>query len=124
QRHADAAPVLAHLAEGTEVDLQKHRNNHQPDEPGYRQIDPGDFRARNGGEQPGQKMPECDARDDTERDPKRQITFEEVHRGYAASGRNVPAPSPWPISRSRVLSDILSMLPKGRLVKMEMRFLR
>ena len=32
QRDADAAPVLAHLAERAEVDLEQHRDDHQPDQ--------------------------------------------------------------------------------------------
>src|SRR6202043_2224709 len=111
QRDADAAPVLAHLAQRAEVDLQKHRDDHQPDQPGHRQIDPSDFRARDGREQPGQEMPERDARDDAQGHPEREIAFEQVHDGYATSGRDLVAPSPRPISRSRVPSDSRSMLP-------------
>ena len=124
QRDTDAAPMLAHLTKRAKVDLQKHRDDHQPDQPGHGQIDPGDLRACNNCKQPGQEVPKCDARDDTEGHPQREITFEQVHRDYATSGRELVAPSPRPISRSRVPSDRRSMLCSGRLVKIAMRFFR
>ena len=40
----------------------------------------------NGGEQPGQQMPERDARDDAQRDPQREIAFEQIH--VETSGRD------------------------------------
>ena len=38
QRHADTAPVSAYLAERAEIDLEQHRDDHEPDQHGDRQI--------------------------------------------------------------------------------------
>ena len=35
----DAAPVLPHLPERAEVDLEQHRHDHQPDQHRDRQVD-------------------------------------------------------------------------------------
>ena len=43
ERDADAAPMLAHLRRGREVDLYEHRDDHQPDQDRNGQIDLGDL---------------------------------------------------------------------------------
>ena len=70
------------------------------------------------------QMSKADTCDDAQGNPERQVAFEKVHDGYATSGRRVVAPSPRPMSRSRVPSDSRSMLSSGRLVKAAIRFLR
>ena len=56
QCHADAAPVLADLADGGEIDLDQHRDDHQPDQDGDRQVDVGDLGRTDGVEDGGKEM--------------------------------------------------------------------
>jgi hypothetical protein len=44
-RHGNAAPLLGHLVQGTKIDLQQHRHDHQPDQHRDRDIDLGHVHA-------------------------------------------------------------------------------
>jgi hypothetical protein len=92
QRDADAAPVLAHLVQRAEVDLQQHRDDHHPDQQGDRQVDLGDFHAPMAWKRRAAEMAERDADDDAQGDPDGQV-----------------ARSIWPLSNSPASSS-----PPGR----------
>ena len=71
-----------------EVDLDQHRNDHQPDQHRDRQIDLGDLGGADRLEQrPAPAMAERDAGDDAEADPEREIAFERRH-GHPIPIRN------------------------------------
>ncbi len=53
---------FADRAEGSEVDLDEHRHNHQPDEHGDRQVDLRDLDGTHGVEDSRRQMPEHYAR--------------------------------------------------------------
>jgi hypothetical protein len=57
------------LPEGGEVDLDEHRDDHQPDQRRNRQIDSGDFRRADGMEGAGHDLAKGDAGEDAERHP-------------------------------------------------------
>ena len=86
-RHRDSAPMLLDLPKRAKVDLEQHRDNHEPDQHGDRQIDLGDRRRANGVEDGGYRLTEDNARDDAERDPERQVTLEDAHGGRFAGLR-------------------------------------
>ena len=69
-RHRDAAPLLPHLSERGEVDLEQHGNDHQPHQHGDGQIDLRHRRPADGAEDGGDRLSERDAGDDAERDPR------------------------------------------------------
>ena len=71
--------MSADLAERGEVDLEQHRNDHQPDQHRHRQVDLGDLRGADRLKDAGHDMAERDADDDAERDPEGQIAFESRH---------------------------------------------
>jgi hypothetical protein len=75
-RGGDAAPVAADLAERGEVDLQQHRNDHQPDQCGDRQIDMGDRCRADCLEQTRHELAEEDAGDDAQSDPQCEVALE------------------------------------------------
>ena len=79
QRHADPAPVLPDPAERGEVDLHQHRDDHEPDQHGHRQVDLGDLRRSDRVEHGRQRVTERDAHDDAEPDPEGQVTLERGH---------------------------------------------
>ena len=74
---ADAAPMTANLSDRSEVHLQQHGNDHQPDEHGDRQVDVSNLGASDGMKDAGQQMAERHADDDAERDPQGQGAFEQ-----------------------------------------------
>jgi hypothetical protein len=53
-RDGDPAPMLLDLPQSRKVDFQEHRDNHQPDQHGDRQIDLRDFGICPGPTQPGE----------------------------------------------------------------------
>ncbi len=73
--------MTADLPDRAEVDLQQHRNDHQPDQRGDRQVDVRHLGVADGMEQPGKQMAERHARNDAERDPQGQVAFEQRHAG-------------------------------------------
>src|SRR3546814_2565769 len=77
QRYADAAPVAADLTKRSEVDLEKHRDDHQPDQYRHRQVDLGNFHRADGMKCARQKMAERDADDNAQRDPEGQVAFKD-----------------------------------------------
>ena len=79
QRHADAAPMLAHPRQGSKIDLHQHGNNHQPDQRRNRQIDLGDLGRPDNVEKGGKGMPQRDSNDDAKSDPHGKIAFEKRH---------------------------------------------
>ena len=83
--------MLANLPERAEVDLQQHRNDHQPDQRGDRQIHLGDLGCADDVEDARHKLTECDADDDAEEDPDGQVAFERGHDDAFCSGRGRPA---------------------------------
>jgi hypothetical protein len=87
----DAAPVLAHLAERAEVDLEQHRDDHQPDQDRDRQVDAGDLHAADRLKHAGEELAERDACRDAKRDPQGQKSFEHRHGfvflSYSAAAR-------------------------------------
>ncbi len=95
--------MLAHLAKRAEIDLQQHRDDHQPDEASHRQIDPRDLRAGNDGKRTGHEMPEGYARDDAQRHPQREIPFEQIH-----TGSDIPG-----MSRGALSSGFIGCIKQG-----------
>ena len=68
--------MLRNAPEGGRIDLDQHRNDHEPDQKRDWQIDLGDFGRAYGLKDAGEEMPERDAEHDTHRDPEREIAFE------------------------------------------------
>jgi len=79
QRDADAAPVLLDLRQGREIDLDQHRNDHEPDQNCDGHIDLGNFRRSDGLEHAGEQVSKGDAEHDAEANPDRQIAFKRRH---------------------------------------------
>jgi hypothetical protein len=75
----------------SEVDLEQHRYDHEPDQHGHRQIDLRHLRARDYAEEARHDVPERNARDDAEGNPECEVAFEDAHQ--ATSGRRVVEPS-------------------------------
>ena len=82
-RRGNAAPVLTHLAQGREVDLEQHRHDHKPDEHRDRQIDLRHGRVADDMKDARQQLAERDADDDAERHPEGEEAFEHTHGGLA-----------------------------------------
>ncbi len=72
--------MSADLSKSREVDLQQHRNDHQPDEYRHRQIHPSQLHAAEGLEGTREEITEPDAGADAKNDPKTQVAFEETER--------------------------------------------
>ena len=70
QGHADAAPVFFDLMKRGKIDLDEHRDDHQPDENRNRQVHLRDFGGADQVKDTGEKMTQDDTNDDTETDPK------------------------------------------------------
>src|SRR3546814_20129089 len=73
---SEAAPMLPHLGEGREVDLQQHRDDHQPDEDRDRQVYLRDLGRADRVEDRREEMAEGDADNDAEGDPEGQVALE------------------------------------------------
>ena len=80
-RRHDPTPVVAHLAECRQVDLEQHRHDHQPHQHGNRQIDFRHGCCAKRVEHIRQDLPQRNPDDDTKRNPKGQIALENSHRG-------------------------------------------
>jgi hypothetical protein len=79
----NAAPVLTHLAQRGEIDLEQHRHDHEPDQHRDRQIDLRHGRVADPMKDARQQLAERDADDDTERHPEGKEAFEHTHRRLA-----------------------------------------
>ena len=81
-RGRDAAPVLPHLAQGGEIDLEQHRHDHEPHQHRDRQIDLRHRRIADDMKDAWQQLAERDADDDAERHPEGEEAFEHAHRRF------------------------------------------
>lgn len=61
--------MLADLTQGCGIDLEQHRDNHQPDRDRDRQVDLRDGRVTDDMEYAGHDLAERNAGDDAQRDP-------------------------------------------------------
>jgi hypothetical protein len=86
QRHADAAPVLLHLVQCADVDLQQHRDDHQPDQHRHRQVDLGHLHASDRLERGREPVAEGNTGNDAERHPDRQVPLEHAQAGPGVLG--------------------------------------
>ena len=82
--NADAPPVLLDFDQRVKIDLQQHRQNHQPDEYSNRQVDLGNLHGAERVKNRRCEPPQHDAGDDTQCHPDAQVFFEKRHLG---SGR-------------------------------------
>src|SRR3546814_3010997 len=90
---ADAAPMLPHLGEGREVDLQQHRDDHQPDEDRDRQVYLRDLGRADRVEDRRAEMAEGDADNDAEGDPEGKVALQGRHGAYSGgSGEHTSVP--------------------------------
>ncbi len=80
ERQARGAP--AHVAQAARVHLQHHRVDHQPDEHGHHQVDARPLEGGHRLEELRDQEPEAHAGRDGERDPEREIAFEEAHGDF------------------------------------------
>src|SRR3546814_4486340 len=82
--------MLPHLGEGREVDLQQHRDDHQPDEDRDRQFYLRDLGRADRVEDRREEMAEGDADNDAEGDPEGQVALEGRQGAYSgrAGGRS------------------------------------
>ena len=71
--------MLSNLMQGGEVDLDQHRNDHDPDQQADGQIDPCQFHRSDGLEQRWKHLPQGDTGDDAQPDPQREIALETIH---------------------------------------------
>src|ERR1700722_8467500 len=78
-RRRDAAPMLADLAQRGGVDLEQHRDNHQPDQYGDRQIDLGYRRLAESMKDARHHLAQDHSGYDAERHPQSEETFEYAH---------------------------------------------
>jgi len=78
--------MAADLAQGTEIHLDQHRDDHHPDQNPHRQIDLGDREAADDLKHARQELSERNTDDDAEKDPHREIPFEDAHLGTPSSG--------------------------------------
>jgi hypothetical protein len=69
QRDADALPLPAHIAQRAEVDLQQHRDDHQPDQHGDRQVHLRQLHAAQRREAARQQVSQQGAGDDAQQNP-------------------------------------------------------
>src|SRR5450759_3839374 len=79
ERDADAPPVLLDPGQSREIDFHEHGDDHQPDEPGYRQVDLGDLGRPDDMEYGGKELPKRDSGNDAESYPDSEIAFESGH---------------------------------------------
>ena len=64
------------------------RGPHQPDEPGYRQVDLGDLGRTDDVEYRGKELPKRDSGNDAESHPDSEIAFESGHGQTRLFGMN------------------------------------
>ena len=69
----------ADLAHGAEVDLQQHRDDHQPDQDRHRQVDLGHLHRAERGEGAGEQVAQRGADHDARDDPQGQMALEWPH---------------------------------------------
>ena len=69
--------MLADPSERREIDLEQHWDDHQPDQNRDRQIDLGEFNAPDRMKQARKDVSQRDPGDDAEKDPDREIAFED-----------------------------------------------
>src|SRR5665811_352909 len=75
----DAPPMLLDPGQSSEINFHEHRDDHQPDEPGYRQVDLGDLGRPDDVEYGGKELPKRDSCNDAKTDPNSEIAFESGH---------------------------------------------
>jgi hypothetical protein len=80
ERGRNPLPVRADGPERRQIDLEQHRNDHQPNQHRHRQIDVRDFRCAEQMKNTRYQMAESNADHDAERDSERQIALEYSHR--------------------------------------------
>src|ERR1019366_8553924 len=83
---ADALHMAADLAQGAEIYLDQHRDDHDPDEDADRQVHLGHRKPTDDLKYAGQELHQRNASDDAEEYPHRQIPFEDAHLGTTSSG--------------------------------------
>ena len=79
QRDTDPARVMADLVQGMKVDLEQHRQDHQPYQHGHRHVHARDLQAADSTEHVGECMPQDDADRDAQQHPQAQVTLEKTH---------------------------------------------
>jgi hypothetical protein len=65
--------------QGAEVDLDQHRDDHDPDHHTHRQVDLGQLHAAHRLEQVWQHLPQADAQHDAQKHPHREVTLKHIH---------------------------------------------
>src|SRR3546814_15925932 len=83
--------MLPHLGEGREVDLQQHRDDHQPDEDRDRQVYLRDLGRADRVEDRWEEMAEGDADNDAEGDPEGKVVVEGRQGAYSGRAGGVGA---------------------------------
>jgi hypothetical protein len=79
KRDRDAAPMPAHLAQRRKVDLDQHRDDHQPDQHRHRQVHIRNLGGSDGLEERRKDIAEADTSHDAKGDPDRQVALECRH---------------------------------------------
>lgn len=74
------------MAEGAEVDLQQHRNDHHPDEHPDRNVHLGHLEAGHRLKDAGKQLAQCDADRDVQGHPHREVALEEADGGFGLRG--------------------------------------
>jgi hypothetical protein len=85
QGERQALRSAADVAETARFDLEHHRVDHQPDQHGHDQVDPGDLEVGHRFEGSGHGEARADTGSDRSDHPDRQEAFE--HTDHAACGR-------------------------------------
>jgi len=86
ERDPDALYMAPYLSQGAKVHLHQHWDDHDPDEQTHGQVDLGDREAADEMKDAGEKLPEGNSHDDTEKHPHRQIPLEHTHGEDSSSG--------------------------------------
>jgi hypothetical protein len=84
-----AAPLLSDPVQGTEIDFEQHRHDHQPDQNGDRYVDFGQGQPAKRLKWRGYQLTEDYAGDDTEGHPDGQVTLETPESRSGAARRSI-----------------------------------
>ena len=74
--------MFANFMQRTKVNLDEHRNDHDPDQKSNRQINLSDLHASNGLEHTWKELSECNSRNDAKKYPNGEVTLEYAHWRY------------------------------------------